>query len=437
MTDIVDCRRASVIIVTGFLGAGKTTLINRILTADHGRKIAVIVNEFGEVGIDHHLLLSSDQEIVQMNNGCVCCTVRGDLMRSLFQLLEHRLKFDTVIIETTGLAEPAPVVQSLYGDEQFRREFTLDGVVTVVDAKYVADQLEQSAESCEQIAFADLILLNKTDLSTPEQLDEVERKIAQLNKVAKIHRTRNSEMDLAPIFDVGSASQSLADKIDQIAHDDSHQHHHDHGHHHHHHNHAAHLKDITTVCIVRPGVLSGNKVSLWFRSLLTQSSTEIMRMKGILSLKGDPDQFLFQGVHADFEGKPGRAWNADEERLNRLVFIGRKLDEGAITAGFAGCLADSNDRASEGDPFARFVEISPYTLDQIRYWLRQNFGMPKDTAIVIKEVPCMKPECPPVETAIMAMQKNAPPRLFKVQRPINEITFDHIYDLIENPMPCC
>ena len=436
MTDGIESRKASVIIVTGFLGAGKTTLINRILTADHGRRIAVIVNEFGEVGIDHHLLLSSDQEVVQMNNGCVCCTVRGDLMRSLFQLMEHRSKFDTVIIETTGLAEPAPVAQSLYGDEAFRREFALDGVVTVVDAKYITDQLEQSAESCEQIAFADLILLNKTDLSTPEQLDKVEQRIARLNKIAKIHRTKNSEMDLVPIFDIAAASQDLSEKIDQIAHEHSHDDH-DHGHHHHHHSHAAHLQNVSTVCIVEPGALSGNKVSLWFRSLLTESGAGIMRMKGILHLRGDHDQFLFQGVHADFEGKPGRAWGINEERLNRLVFIGRKLDEDKIKAGFAGCLSTSEDRATEGDPFARFIEISPYTLDQIRHWLRQNFQMPKDTPIIIKEVPCVKPACPPVETAIMAMQKNAPPRLFKVQKPISEITFDHIYDLIENPMPCC
>ena len=434
MVDNGDARKASVIIVTGFLGAGKTTLINRILTADHGRRIAVIVNEFGAVGIDHHLLLSSDQEVVQMNNGCVCCTVRGDLMRSLFRLMEHRSKFDTVVIETTGLAEPAPVAQSLYGDEQFRREFTLAGVVTVVDAKYISDQLEQSAESCEQVAFADLILLNKIDLATPEQLDETEQTIASLNRVAKVHRTRHSEMDLAPILDVASASQDLSEKIDQLAHHDAHDHDHDH---HHAHNHVRHMQDISTVCIAEPGDLDANKVSRWFRSLLSESAAGIMRMKGILNLRGDPDQFLFQGVHNDFEGKPGRAWSAGEERLNRLVFIGRKLDQERITQGFASCRATAEDRASEGDPFARFVEVSPYALDQIRYWLRQNFGLPKDTPIVIKEVPCVKPACPPVETAIMAMQRNAPPRLFKVQKPINEITFDHIYNLIENPMPCC
>src|SRR5437762_4869995 len=165
-------QRVPVTVLTGFLGAGKTTLLNRILTADHGRKIAVIVNEFGEVGIDHHLLLSSDQEVVQMNNGCVCCTVRGDLMRSLFQLMEHRSKFDTLVIETTGLAEPAPVAQSLYADERIRREFTLEGVVTVVDAKHVVGQLEECAEAREQIAFADLVLLNKIDLSSSEKLDQ-------------------------------------------------------------------------------------------------------------------------------------------------------------------------------------------------------------------------------------------------------------------------
>ena len=421
--------KASVIILTGFLGSGKTTLLNRILTAEHGRRIAVIVNEFGEVGIDHHLLLASDQEVVQMNNGCVCCTVRGDLVRSFFQLVEHRDKFDTVVIETTGLAEPAPVAQSIYADERIRSQFTLAGVVTVVDAKYIAVRLEESAEACEQIAFADLIVLNKTDLSTPEQLDETEQQIGRLNKIAKIHRTKHSEIDLSAIFDIGSIDFSL--KLE--GHDEDHDHHH-HGHHHH-----NHLQNIDTVCIERPGDLDGLKVSIWFRSVIAEFGDKILRMKGVLNLKSDPDQFLLQGVHWDFEGRPGRAWGAGEERINRLVFIGRTLDSKRLTEGFEQCFftAGSRDPATDADPFGRYIEISPYTLEQIRYWMRQNFNFPKEVPIVIKEVPCVKDRCPPIETSIMAMVKNAPPRAFKVQKPINEITFDHIYDLIENPMPCC
>jgi G3E family GTPase len=429
--------KASVIILTGFLGSGKTTLLNRILTAEHGRRVAVIVNEFGEVGIDHHLLLSSNQEVVQMNNGCVCCTVRGDLVRSFFQLMEHRDKFDTVVIETTGLAEPAPVAQSIYADERIRRQFTLAGVVTVVDAKYISMRLEESAEACEQVAFADLILLNKTDLSTPEKLDETERQLAQLNKIANIHRTKNSEMDLSAIFDLGSVDFSL--KLE--GYDSQHDTNSDHNHHHPHHDHRHHnhLKNIETVCIEQPGDLDGLKVSIWFRSMIAEFGDKMLRMKGILNLKGDSDQFLLQGVHWDFEGRPGRAWSADEERVNRLVFIGRALDGKKITEGFERCffIPGSRDPATDADPFGRYIEISPYTLEQIRYWMRQNFNFPKEVPIVIKEVPCVKDKCPPIETSIMAMEKNAPPRAFKVQKPINEITFDHIYNLIENPMPCC
>jgi G3E family GTPase len=432
--------KASVIILTGFLGSGKTTLLNRILTAEHGRRVAVIVNEFGEVGIDHHLLLASNQEVVQMNNGCVCCTVRGDLVRSFFQLMEHRDKFDTVVIETTGLAEPAPVAQSIYADERIRKEFTLAGVVTVVDAKYISMRLEESAEACEQIAFADLIVLNKTDLSTPEKLDETEQQIGRLNKVAKIYRTKNSEMDLGAIFDIGNIDFSLKfETLHDANHDDhgdDHHHEHRHGHRGHHHN---HLNDIDTVCIEQPGELDGLKVSLWFRSVIGEFGDKILRMKGILNLKGDDDQFLLQGVHWDFEGRPGRAWSNGEERINRLVFIGRQLDGDKINKGFEDCFyaAGSRDPATDADPFGRYIEISPYTLEQIRYWMRQNFNFPHDVPIVIKEVPCVKESCPPIETSIMAMEKNAPPRAFKVQKPINEITFDHVYDLIENPMPCC
>jgi G3E family GTPase len=436
--------KAAVIILTGFLGSGKTTLLNRILTAEHGRRVAVIVNEFGEVGIDHHLLLSSNQEVVQMSNGCVCCTVRGDLVRSFFQLMECRDKFDTVVIETTGLAEPAPVAQSIYADERIRKEFTLAGVVTVVDAKYIAMRLEESAEACEQIAFADLIVLNKTDLSTPEKLDETEQQILRLNKIAKIERARNSEIDLSAIFDIGNAID-FDRKLEGLHdggpdHHGDHDHHgHDHDHHHHGHHRHNHLQNIDTVCIERPGVLDGLKLSIWFRSAIREFGDKILRMKGILNLKSDNDRFLLQGVHWDFEGRPGRAWGEDEERINRLVFIGRKLDRAKITEGFERCFftPDSHDSATDADPFGRHIEISSYTLDQIRYWMRQNFNFPKDMPIVIKEVPCMKDACPPIETSIMAMEKNAPPRAFKVQQPINEITFDHIYNLIENPMPCC
>jgi G3E family GTPase len=426
--------KASVIILTGFLGSGKTTLLNRILTAEHGRRVAVIINEFGQVGIDHHLLLSSNQEVVQMNNGCVCCTVRGDLVRSFFQLMEHRDKFDTVVIETTGLAEPAPVAQSIYADERIRSQFTLAGVVTVVDAKYISMRIEESAEACEQVAFADLIVLNKTDLSTPEKLDETERQLAQLNKVAKIYRTKNSDMDLSAIFDIGSVDFSIKLEGHDDHHDAPHQSHGPHFHHHH-----NHLQNIDTVCIEQPGELDGLKVSIWFRSIIGEFGDKILRMKGILNLRGDSDQFLLQGVHWDFEGRPARAWSADEERINRLVFIGRALDHKKITEGFEQCFftPGSRDPATEADPFGRYIEISPYTLEQIRYWMRQNFNFPKEVPIVIKEVPCVKDKCPPIETSIMAMEKNAPPRAFKVQKPINEITFDHIYNLIENPMPCC
>src|SRR5918992_364372 len=196
--------RVPVTILTGFLGAGKTTLLNRVLTAEHGRRVAVIVNEFGEVGIDHHLLISSEQEIVEMSNGCICCTVRGDLLRSLFQLLEHRSKFDTLMIETTGLADPAPVVQTFFVDDRIKNEFQLNGVVTVVDSKHISQQIDHSTEAREQIAFADLVLLNKTDLINPEDLPELEYKIRNLNGAARIYQTRNSDIEIEKILDLRS-----------------------------------------------------------------------------------------------------------------------------------------------------------------------------------------------------------------------------------------
>ena len=423
MKETTTTERAQVIILTGFLGAGKTTLLNRILTANHGRRIAVIVNEFGEVGIDHDLLISADQEIVQMNNGCICCTVRGDLIRSLFQLLEHRADFDTVLVETTGLADPGPVAQSFLIDERIRSEFTLNGVVTVVDSKHVWSEIgELGSIASAQIAFADLVLLNKTDLVTPEELDALESKIRSINRLATLYRTRNSEVDLAALFEMSNLALAQKTEYTSPRHGEGHN----------------HLKEITAICLVETGELDGMKISHWFRSVIAEQGANIMRMKGIVSLRGDPDRFIFQGVHMIFEAKPGDPWKEGEQRINRLVFIGRSLDAEQITQGFKECIAVGDESCSVyGDPFGRDIEISHFTIDQIRYWMKQIFEFPIDAPVIVKEVPCVKSGCPPIETAIIVVLKGEPPRLFKIQRTINEVTFDHVYNLIENPLPCC
>ena len=414
----IEQSRVPVTVLTGFLGAGKTTLLNRILTAEHGRRVAVIVNEFGEVGIDHHLLISSDQEIVQMSNGCICCTVRGDLLRSLFQLLEHKSKFDTLMIETTGLADPAPVVQTFFIDERIKGEFQLNGVVTVVDAKHIFQQIGNSVEAKEQIAFADMVLLNKIDLINPEDLPELEYKIRNLNGAARICQTRDSDVDIGTVLDL----RSVALEVKAQDHDPDH----------------SHTEGIATVAITAPGDLDGLKLSRWFRELLAEFGEKIMRMKGILNLRKDPDQFVFQGVHLLFEGRPGRAWAEEEERLNRLVFIGRDLDKDKITQGFLSCITTHGDRTdTEVDPFGNKIDVSAFVYDQIRYWVQTILEFPADAPIVIKEVPCVKAGCPPVETALMVFLKGEPPRVFKILARIHEVTFDHVYNLIENPLPCC
>ncbi len=407
-----------VVILTGFLGAGKTTLLNRILTAPHGHRIAVVINEFGEVGIDHHLIVASEEEIFQMNNGCICCTVQGDLLRVLLQLVERRDTFDYLVVETSGLADPTVIVQTLLLDERIRLDFELQAVVTVVDGMHIEQQLGTYHEAREQIACADAILLNKTDLITPEEADALTARLGELNPTTRITPTRNAEVDIGELlemraFDLEARRHAAGN-----------------GHHHEHH------PSVQTVSFVQPGDLNKTRLSHWFRSVLAEQGADILRMKGILNMHGDSHQFVFHGVHSMFEGRLGREWGEDEERLNRLVFIGRDLDGEALQSGLKSCLRSADEAATDGE-MDIYREVSSFTLDQIRIWVRQALEFPSKTPITIKEVPCVKPNCPPVETAIMVFMDAEPPRFYKIQKTINEVTFDSVYNLIENPMPCC
>ncbi|MBK1990646.1 GTP-binding protein [Sphaerospermopsis aphanizomenoides BCCUSP55] len=312
-----------VTVLTGYLGAGKTTLLNHILTYEHGKKVAVIVNEFGEVGIDNQLVIDADEEIFEMNNGCICCTVRGDLIRIISNLMKRRDKFDHLVIETTGLADPAPVIQTFFVDEDMQSQLSLDAVVTVVDAKHIWQHWEAD-EAQEQIAFADVILLNKTDLVTPEVLEELERRIRSMNAMAKIYRTRNSELSMDALLGVQAFDLERALEIDpQFLGEDAHE----------------HDETVYSVALVEKGALDSQKLHDWMTELLSTKGTDIFRMKGILNIAGEDDRFVFQGVHMIFDGKPDRPWKANETRKNELVFIGRNLDEAQLKQDFLACIA--------------------------------------------------------------------------------------------------
>ncbi|MEG4321409.1 MULTISPECIES: GTP-binding protein [unclassified Microcoleus] len=311
-----------VTVLTGYLGAGKTTLLNHILTHEHGKKVAVIVNEFGEVGIDNQLIIDADEEIFEMNNGCICCTVRGDLIRIIGNLMKRREKFDHLVIETTGLADPAPVIQTFFVDEDMRDKLVLDAVVTVVDAKHISQHWDAD-EAQEQIAFADVVLLNKTDLVTEEELAELEKRIRAMNAMAKIHRTRNSELDMAALlgvkaFDLNRALEIEPDFLGEHAHE--------------------HDETVTSVAIVESGAIDGNKFSDWIEELLRTQGPNIFRTKGILNIAGKNERFVFQGVHMIFDGRPDRVWKAAETPKNELVFIGRNLNETQLREDFRRCL---------------------------------------------------------------------------------------------------
>ena len=337
-----------VTVITGFLGAGKTTLLNRILTENHGQRIAVIENEFGEIGIDHQLVIQSDEEIFELNNGCICCRVRGDLIRILAKLRQRSSKFDRVLIETTGMADPGPVAQTFFTDEEVKESFTLDGIVTVVDAKHVTLHFDDMREVREQIGFADVIILNKTDLASPEELAKIEARIRKMNPLARIYPAQNSNVPLDRVLRIGGFDLKRALDLEPDFLDAKDDHHHDHDEHDHEREHEEehdhehedhhHDEDITSVGIRSPGDLDERKVSEWLGTLLRTKGQDIFRMKGVLSVKGRDQRVVFQGVHMLMDGGPGKPWGA-EPRQNALIFIGRNLDRAALNEGFRSCLA--------------------------------------------------------------------------------------------------
>ena len=337
-----------VTVLTGYLGAGKTTLLNRILTEDHGKRYAVIVNEFGEIGIDNDLVVGADEEVFEMNNGCVCCTVRGDLIRVVSGLMKRKGGFDAIVVETTGLADPGPVAQTFFVDDEVKAKTKLDSVTTVVDAKHVLQRLEDSDEAVQQIAFADQIVLNKTDLVTPEELAEVEAAIRRLNPLAPVHRAERSNVPLDAVLNRGGFDLARITELDPgflnpghgepgHVHDQDCGHDHDHGHGHpHDHVAAAGIRGVS-LSLEQP--LDGRKVTEWLNKLLAERGPDILRAKGILDVKGEDKRLVFQAVHMILEGELQRPWRDDERRYSRMVFIGRDLDEAGLRAGFEACAA--------------------------------------------------------------------------------------------------
>lgn len=315
--------RVPVTVVTGFLGSGKTTLVNRILGEQHGRKIAVIINEFGEISVDGQLVLTDDQEdLVEFNNGCLCCTVRGDLVDTLAKL-KDRADLDAILIETTGLADPAPVASTFFIADEIKSDTRLDSFVTLADAVNLETNLEQSEEAQEQIAFADIILLNKMDLVSKEQAADVERRIRSLNPFAKIHHTEHSVIDMDKVFGVGAFDLDAKLEIDPTFLDDL-EHEHD--------------DAVTSFFLREERPIDINRFMLWLTPLLQERGEDLFRSKGIFYAQGFKERVVFQSVRMLTAMKPDRPWKPDEKKCTEFVVIGRNLNREEFAAGLASCV---------------------------------------------------------------------------------------------------
>ena len=315
-----------VTILAGYLGAGKTTLLNNALNYPNGKKYAVIVNEFGEIGIDHELIVNANDDVIEMNNGCICCTVREDLEKILLSLIKSENNFDGILIETTGLADPAPVAQTFYINEEIYRWAKLNSIVTIVDAKHVLYQIENSPEAIGQIAFADVILLNKIDIVTKNEIVEVKNCLQSVNRAAEIYETRHCEIKHSKIFERGSESElNINSNRREYLLENKHSHKHNH--------------EVKSVCLFTDKPLDENLFNSWMRRLLAEHGKDLLRTKGILNIANRDEKLVVQAIHTLLESKYTKQWHPEEDRQSKLVFIGKNIDELDFRNDFQACVS--------------------------------------------------------------------------------------------------